>query len=77
VRQYISSHWRGQPLISVETIVDLIGSTTTTTGLKVICVRDESVYDIGIKVSDEDFEKIKIKKETICPDWNYIISPYK
>ena len=74
---YISSHWRGQPLISIETIVDLIGSTTTTTGLKVICVRDESVYGIGIKVSDEDFEKINIKKETICPDWNYIISPCK
>ena len=74
---YISSPWRGQPLISIETIVDLIGSTTTTTGLKVICVRDERVYDIGIKVSDEDFEKINIKKEIVCPDWNYIISPCK
>jgi transposase len=74
---YISSHWRGQPLISIETIVDLIGSTTTTTGLKVICVRDDNEYKIGIKVSDEDYEKIKIKKEKICPDWNYIISPHK
>jgi hypothetical protein len=74
---YISSHWKGQPLISIETIVNLIGSTTTTTGLKVVCVRDESVYEIGIKVSDEDFEKINMKKETICPDWNYIISSAK
>ena len=74
---YISSHWKGQPLISIETIVNLIGSTTTTTGLKVICVRDESVYEIGIKVSDEDFEKINMKKETICPDWNYVISSNK
>jgi len=74
---YISSHWKGQPLISIETIVNLIGSTTTTTGLKVVCVRDESVYEIGIKVSDEDFEKINMKKETICPDWNYIISSTK
>jgi hypothetical protein len=74
---YISSHWRGQPLISIETIVDLIGSTITTTGLKVICVRDDNVYKIGIKVSDVDFEKISIKKEIVCPDWNYIISPNK
>jgi len=64
-------------VISIEVIVDLIGSTTTTTGLKVMCVRDERVYDIGITVSDTDFEKINIKKERICPDWNYIISPHK
>ena len=74
---YISSHWRGQPLISIEAIIDLIGSTTTTSGLKVKCVRDETTYKIGIKVSDDDFEKINIKKETTCPDWNYIISPNK
>ena len=74
---YISSHWKGQPLISVETIITLIGSTTTTTGLKIICVKDDSVYKIGIKVNDEDFTTIKIKYEAICPDWNYIISPRK
>jgi hypothetical protein len=74
---YISSHWKGQPLISIEAIVTLIGSTTTTTGLKVICVKDENEYEIGIKVSDDDFKKIRITKEITCPDWNYIISPHK
>ena len=74
---YISSHWRGQPLISIETIVNLIGSTTTTAGLKVICVKDEGIYEIGIKVSDEDFEKINIREEAVCPAWNYVISPIK
>jgi transposase len=74
---YISSHWKGQPLISIETVVTLIGSTTTTAGLKIVCVRDNSVYAIGIKVSDEDFATIDVKKETICPEWNYIISPRK
>jgi hypothetical protein len=43
----------------------------------VICVKDENTYEIGIKVSDDDFEKINIKKETTCPGWNYIISPNK
>jgi len=74
---YISSHWKGQPLISVETIITLIGSTTTTTGLKIICVKDDSIYQIGKKVSDDDFATINIKYETVCSDWNYIISPHK
>lgn len=74
---YISSNWRGQPLISIETIIDLIGSTTTTTGLKVICVKDENTYEIGIKVSAADFEKINIERAKICPDWNYAICPGK
>jgi len=70
---YISSHWRGQPLISIETIITLIGSTTTTKGLKIKCVKDDSVYNIGKKVSDEDLAAINMKYEKTCPDWNYII----
>ena len=52
-----------------------MGSTTTTAGLKVTCVKDENVYEIGIKVSDEDFKHINMSEEAICPDWNYVISP--
>jgi hypothetical protein len=74
---YITSHWKGQPLISVETVIQLIGSTTTTTGLKIICVKDDTVYKIGIKVSDEDFATINIKSEKVLPNWNYVISPSK
>jgi len=74
---YISSHWRGQPLINIETIITLIGSTTTTTGLKIIYVKDDSIYQLGIKASYEDFAAIKIKYEAICLYWNYIISPKK
>jgi transposase len=72
---YISSHWRGQPLIDVTTVIDLIGSTTTTTGLKVKCVKDETKYEIGKKVSDDDFSKINIIRDDNFPAWNYIISP--
>lgn len=74
---YISSHWRGQPLISVETVITLIGSTTTSSGLKIVCVRDDSVYEIGIKVSDDDYETINIKNDLTCPSWNYAIFPHK
>jgi hypothetical protein len=73
---YISSHWKGQPLINVETVITLIGSTTTTTGLKIICVKDDSIYEPGLKVSDEDLENINIKNELTCPAWNYTIFPH-
>jgi transposase len=74
---YITSNWKGQPLIDVETVIQLIGSTTTTTGLKIICVKDDTVYEIGIKVSDEDFAAINIKNVKSLPTWNYIIFPNK
>jgi transposase len=74
---YISSNWRGQPLVDIKTIINLIGSTTTTKGLKVVCVKDDNKYEIGKKVSDEDFAKINLKCETKFPKWNYIISPNK
>lgn len=74
---YISSHWRGQPLISVESVITLIGSTTTESGLKIICVKDDSIYELGKKVSDDDFAAINIKNELTCPDWNYVIYPRK
>jgi len=72
---YITSNWKGQPLISVETVIQLIGGTTTKTGLKIICIKDDSVYKIGIKVSDDDIASIKIKNVSVMPSWNYIIYP--
>jgi hypothetical protein len=68
---YISKNWQGQPLIDVQTAVDLIGSTRTTTGLKVICVRDDTEYKLAKKVSDEDFAKINIEKIAPFESWNY------
>lgn len=72
---YISKNWQGKPLVDVQTAVDLIGSTKTTTGLNVICIRDDTEYKLAQKVSDEDFELIAIDKITPFEDWNYIISP--
>ena len=70
---YISKNWQGQPLIDVQTAVDLIGSTQTTTGLKVICVRDDTEYKLAKKVSDEDFAKINVVKIAPFESWNYRI----
>jgi predicted house-cleaning noncanonical NTP pyrophosphatase (MazG superfamily) len=72
---YISKTWQGIPLISIEAIISLIGSTTTKKGLKITCVRDDGKYETGKKISDEDFAKVLIKPDETCPNWNYHILP--
>lgn len=74
---YISKSWAGQPLINIETVIDLIGSTTTKQGLKVKCILDEHEYKTGIKVSENEYLNIDIKHDKTLPDWNYIISGFK
>lgn len=72
---YISKNWQGKPLIDIETAINLIGSTTTETGLKVICQRDDTVYELAKTVSDEDLESISIEKIAPFENWNYLIRP--
>jgi hypothetical protein len=72
---YISKNWQGKPLVDVQTAVDLIGSTRTTTGLEVICVRDDTEYKLARKVSDAEFETISIDKIAPFESWNYKILP--
>jgi hypothetical protein len=72
---YISKNWQGKPLVDVQAAVDLIGATKTTTGLVVVCVRDDTEYQLARKVSDEEFETIKINKIKPFEAWNYIIRP--
>lgn len=74
---FISRNWEGQPLIDVETVIKLIGSTTTEAGLKVKCVLDNNTYETGIHVSDEQYENILIERIEPMTDWNYIIKGYK
>ncbi len=71
----ISQNWRGRPLLNLETVVELIGNTTTNAGLKVKVIVDKSIYQIGRKVSDEDFANIKLEKNVFHGEWNYTIAP--
>ena len=73
---FISKNWRGKPLISVEAIINLISSTTTSKGLKIACVKDENHYELGTTVSDEEFEAINIIKDETFGNWNYVILNY-
>lgn len=72
---YISKNWEGKPLYDIETVVNLIGATTTQKGLKVKCVVDRNEYEKGIKVSDEEIENINISYTGPNDKWNYIIKP--
>jgi hypothetical protein len=71
----ISQNWRGRPLLNLETVVELIGNTTTKTGLNVKVIVDKNIYETGRKISDEDFAKINIRKYKFHGEWNYIIKP--
>jgi hypothetical protein len=72
---YISRNWRGKPLVDKETVVNLIGNTTTDTGLKVSAILDKNTYKSGIKVSNEEMKKINITGEKFHPEWNYCVRP--
>jgi transposase len=72
---YISINWRGRPLTSFETVIELISRTTTKQGLTVTAVKDSNSYPTGIKVSDEDLAALNIMREPFHGDWNYTIQP--
>jgi hypothetical protein len=73
---FTTKNWRGKPLISYEVVVNLIASTTTETGLTVRCQLDPNSYQKGIKVSDEEFAKIRLQKDEFHGEWNYTILPH-
>jgi hypothetical protein len=71
----ISCNWKGIPLVDIETIVQLIGATSTRQGLKVVAKREDKVYEKGIKISDEEMNKLKITRHNFHGEWNYTIKP--
>jgi hypothetical protein len=70
---FISKNWQGIPLISSAVIVSLIGATKNEKGLSVTCVLDESTYEAGIKVTDDEFDAINISPADFHGEWNYPI----
>jgi hypothetical protein len=74
---HITENWRGQPLVSHAVVVNLIGSTSTRTGLRVQAELDQSDYPTGIKVTKAEFEAIRLKKEKFHGEWNYLVQPHQ
>jgi hypothetical protein len=72
---HITANWRGRPLLSRQVVVNLIGSTTTRTGLHIKAGIDENSYAKGIKISDEELATLAIERDTFHGEWNYRLCP--
>ena len=72
---HITKNWRGRPLTSRAVVVNLIGSTATTTGLTIHAELDESEYPTGTKVTDEELAGVCIRRDKFRGEWNYTILP--
>ncbi len=71
----ISQNWRGKSLVSHEVVVNLIGATTTRTGLRVRSELDTDQYPTGRTVSDQELEAIYLRKDFFHGEWNYSLAP--
>lgn len=72
---HITRNWRGRPLESLEVVVNLIASTTTTKGLRVRAGLDADEYPTGIKVTDTTMAALRLKPDKFHGEWNYSIAP--
>ena len=72
---FISKNWRGQPLDSLATIVNLIAHTTTETGLYIETSIDETLYQKGIEVTEEEMAALKLTLHAFHGEWNYTLKP--
>ena len=74
---FISMNWRGVPLVSFETVVNLIGSTKTRSGLKVKALLDIKDYATGAQITPSQMRDLNLRGHAFRPDWNYTLSPVK
>ena len=72
---HITQNWRGKPLRTFETIVDLIGNTRTTAGLRVKAKLDEGTCPTGAKVTNAQMKALSLTRHDFHGDWNYEIHP--
>ena len=72
---FISMNWRGEPLVSFETVVNMISATKTSQGLRVKAVLDRGRYETGIKISNDQMKGLKLRLHQQNPEWNYSLLP--
>ncbi len=72
---FISQNWRGQPLLTHATIVNLIAATRTQTGLTVRCVLDTNPYPKAVTPTAAQMASIHLTPHAFHGEWNYTIHP--
>ena len=71
---FISMNWRGRPLTSYRTIVELIAGTTTRKGLRIRAERDQTGYRTKVKISNAELAAVPLRRHDFHGDWNYTIA---
>jgi len=74
---HITENWRGRPLTSTAVVVNLIGNTKTRGGLNIQAALDTNQYEKGIKVTDEELQAVRMRKDKFHGEWNYVILPHE
>jgi len=72
---FITQNWRGRPLTTYETVIELIAATTTREGLTVQARLDRRRYPTGIKVSNREMQSLNLHPCDFHGDWNYTLRP--
>jgi Rhodopirellula transposase DDE domain len=73
--RHITENWRGRPLVDHEVVVNLIGATTTETGLEIQAQLDDNLDPVGQKVTKQQMKDLSIKQDKFPGEWNYTIEP--
>jgi transposase len=71
---FITMNWRGRPLTSLRTVIELISATTTATGLTIQADYDSNWYPKGVKISDAELAALRLTPHDFHGEWNYTIS---
>ena len=68
-------NWKGEPLVSFETVVNMISATKTNQGLRIKAVLDRRRYETGVKISKEQMDTLNLRPHKQNPEWNYSLLP--
>jgi len=74
---FISINWAGKPLRTLEVMLGYMRDTETETGLRVEAVSLAGQYQVGVKVSRQEWKSLRLHRHKICPTWNYTIRPQR
>lgn len=72
---FISMNWKGEPLVSFETVVNMISATKTNQGLRIKAVLDRRRYETGVKISEKQMKTLNLQRHQQNPEWNYSLLP--